>query len=201
MFDEIATEKRPRWDSRTNHFLGSCQEHGNQTCLKFENENDLKMMVEDVEQENVHLASEATVGAVGLLSGDTCIYGTRLILISGTCKKEQAPEHAILIQNSVSAINIRAPDFCIGTVSLASDGEAKRGKSLVMIMFKHSLKCSGMEARFLVMCRLRLRAVEPPKPAVFEPSLAPAVIGLRRAQGPAQNSQSPGPGPEPELSA
>ncbi|KAF9062771.1 hypothetical protein BDP27DRAFT_1368554 [Rhodocollybia butyracea] len=53
----------------------------------------------------------------------------------------------------------------------------------------------------IVMCRLRLRAVEPPKPAVFEPSLAPAVVGLRRAQGPAQNSQSPGPGPEPELSA
>lgn len=64
MFDEIATEKRARWDSRSNHFLGICREHGSLTCLKFENEGDLKTVVEDVEQGEVHLASEVSISKI-----------------------------------------------------------------------------------------------------------------------------------------
>lgn len=33
MFDEIATEKRLRWDENTNFFLGVCREHGMRTSL------------------------------------------------------------------------------------------------------------------------------------------------------------------------
>lgn len=38
MFNELATEKRIRWDSKTNHFLGVCREHTHKTSLEFVNE-------------------------------------------------------------------------------------------------------------------------------------------------------------------
>lgn len=34
MFDEIATEKRIRWDSKTNQFPGVCREHASKVSLE-----------------------------------------------------------------------------------------------------------------------------------------------------------------------
>ena len=42
MFDEIATEKRIRWDPKTNYFLGLCREHAHNTATEFINEGDLE---------------------------------------------------------------------------------------------------------------------------------------------------------------
>ena len=62
MLDEIAVEKRIRWDGKTNQFVGLCREHGKNTNLYFENEKDIDMLFEsleqDVEQGGVHYASE-----------------------------------------------------------------------------------------------------------------------------------------------
>ena len=62
MLDEIAVEKRIRWDGKTNQFVGLCREHGKNTNLYFENEKDINMLFkslkQDVEQGGVHYASE-----------------------------------------------------------------------------------------------------------------------------------------------
>ncbi len=42
MFDEVATEKRLRWDPKTNNFLGMCREHAHSTSAEFINEGDME---------------------------------------------------------------------------------------------------------------------------------------------------------------
>jgi hypothetical protein len=42
MFNELATEKRIRWDSKTNHFLGICREHVHNTSTEFVNKDDME---------------------------------------------------------------------------------------------------------------------------------------------------------------
>ncbi|KAE9404086.1 hypothetical protein BT96DRAFT_955688 [Gymnopus androsaceus JB14] len=125
MFNKIALEKRPRLDVKTN-------QHVLQTASKFENENNLNVMVEDVKQDEVHLASEATVGAIGILSGNSRIYGGRPIL-------ENAIAHAKLIQTAIDAVNSKKGEIPFQIISVASEGEAKRGKALVELTFKHHL--------------------------------------------------------------
>ena len=44
MFDELAIEKRPRWDDKSNKFLGVCCEHGHATSLEFTSEDDLVIL-------------------------------------------------------------------------------------------------------------------------------------------------------------
>ncbi|THU75684.1 hypothetical protein K435DRAFT_563551, partial [Dendrothele bispora CBS 962.96] len=149
MFDEIAVEKRLRWDPKTNHILGMCREHG--TALELNTDEDVDVLVDELHpsdhgtEPRVHYASEATVGAVGILSGDKRIYSARPILISGTCKREQGPRHAELIALVVNVVisvftrlNIRHR-----IVSLASDGETRRGKSLVSLTVKEQLPSSS----------------------------------------------------------
>lgn len=58
MVDEIACEKRVRWYSRTNEFLGLCREHGPNVSLKFENEGDMEEMFRSIDAGEVHYASE-----------------------------------------------------------------------------------------------------------------------------------------------
>lgn len=58
MFDEIATEKRLRWDPKTNHFLGFCREHAHKTSLEFINEGDLEEAFRSLDKGEVHYAPE-----------------------------------------------------------------------------------------------------------------------------------------------
>ena len=62
ILDELATEKRIRWDPTSNMFLGVCQEHRHQTSLEFINEDDLEELfrrLDSTEQsEEVHYAGE-----------------------------------------------------------------------------------------------------------------------------------------------
>ena len=44
MFDELAIEKRPRWDDKSNKFLGMCHEHGHVTSLEFTSKDDLVIL-------------------------------------------------------------------------------------------------------------------------------------------------------------
>ncbi|KAJ7598326.1 hypothetical protein C8J56DRAFT_1091577 [Mycena floridula] len=139
MFDEIATERRPRWDSKTNKFLGVCREHGHKTALEFRNEKDLETLFDDLEKQQAHLASEATVGAIGMLGLDTRVYAARPVLVSGTCKIETAEEHVKVLETTLNAVNSQKPLTKLRTISIASDGEAKRGKALVQLTFKRML--------------------------------------------------------------
>ena len=59
--------------------------------------------------------------------------------MSSTCKREDAKDHAALIQATLLATKNCPILASIRTVSLASDGEARRGKSLVLLTFKGTL--------------------------------------------------------------
>ena len=56
--DEIATEKRARWDPNTNFFLGLCREHGHRTSLEFNNEGDLQEVFRCLDDGEIHYAKE-----------------------------------------------------------------------------------------------------------------------------------------------
>jgi hypothetical protein len=61
MFDELAVEKRPRWDDKSNKILGICQEHRCKMSLEFTSEQDLEMVWEELASEKIHLAHEVGV--------------------------------------------------------------------------------------------------------------------------------------------
>jgi hypothetical protein len=64
MFDEIAIEKRPRWDDKSNKILGVCREHGQDTSLEFVSEDDLQTLWEELGCGKIHLAHEVRVDAL-----------------------------------------------------------------------------------------------------------------------------------------
>jgi hypothetical protein len=61
MFDELATEKRIRWDPKTNNFLGLCREHAHRTSSQFINEGDLEELFKQIDDGNVHYAGEVSL--------------------------------------------------------------------------------------------------------------------------------------------
>ncbi|KAL1658019.1 hypothetical protein GGF50DRAFT_68089, partial [Schizophyllum commune] len=139
MWDEIKTEKRPRWCEKTNKFLGVCRECQGAHGTEFSCRADLEGLFDEIERGEVHLASEATVGAIGLLSSDTRLYSARPVLISGSCKNETAEAHAKVLQVTIDGINSRKSITRARIISLASDGEARRGKALIQLTFKYTL--------------------------------------------------------------
>ncbi|KAG6819331.1 hypothetical protein H0H93_012840 [Arthromyces matolae] len=143
MFDEIATEKRVRWDHQTNMFLGICREHGSKTSLEFISEHDMEELFCCIDSGEVHEAAEATIGALGLLTDNHRLYPARPILISGDCKKETGREHAQVLQTVLDAVNLTKPSTHLRIVSIASDGETRRGTSFVQLTFKKELSPSS----------------------------------------------------------
>ncbi|SJL10364.1 uncharacterized protein ARMOST_13750 [Armillaria ostoyae] len=135
MFDEIKCELRARWNPRTNFILGICREHGERVGLEFKSENEALLLNQALEENQVHLATEVTVGAIGLLTGESRLYSARPILLSGTCKAEKGVDHAKLIDTTVKA----CADTQVRTICLASDGDPIRGKALIRLTFKHTL--------------------------------------------------------------
>ena len=61
MFDELAVEKQPRWDDKSNKVLGICHEHGRRTNLEFTSEEDLKTLWDELGSRKIHLAHEVCV--------------------------------------------------------------------------------------------------------------------------------------------
>ncbi|KAL0571923.1 hypothetical protein V5O48_010034, partial [Marasmius crinis-equi] len=143
MFDEICTTKRPRFDPITGAFIGICREDGFKTSLRFEDEKDLDQLMDDLTSKEVHMSTEATIAAVGLLTSNKSLQCARPVLISGTYKREKAPEHAKLIQTTIDGVDSQKHITGVRVVSLASDGESKRGKALVQLTFIRNLSSSS----------------------------------------------------------
>ena len=58
MFDELATEKRIRWDPRTNNFLGVCRAHAHKTSTEFVNADDMEELFHNLDNGDIHYAGE-----------------------------------------------------------------------------------------------------------------------------------------------
>ncbi|KAJ7183864.1 hypothetical protein C8R46DRAFT_1186739 [Mycena filopes] len=149
MFDEFATEKRIRWDPRTNQFLGVCRQHAHEVGLEFNGESDLDELMAALEKKPnaegkldslVHNAGEVTVAAVGIMSEDTRLYAARPILISSDCKRESGLEHARNVLTPVlRALESKKDVTRMRTICLASDGETRRGTTFMIKTWKHKL--------------------------------------------------------------
>lgn len=58
MLDELAVEKRVRWDDLHNKFQGTCREHNHKIPLDFSSEKELDILCEAIQNDEVHLATE-----------------------------------------------------------------------------------------------------------------------------------------------
>ncbi|KAF6757726.1 hypothetical protein DFP72DRAFT_808703 [Ephemerocybe angulata] len=141
MFDELACEKRIRWNSLNDDIVGLCREHGDKVALKFGTVEDVNEVHKAVDKGEAHYASDATVAALGIMSDDNRMYAARPVLISGDCKRETGHEHAInVLQTTLNGVNTCKDQTKLRVVSLASDGEARRGSALVELTFKKKLQ-------------------------------------------------------------
>jgi hypothetical protein len=61
VLDELAVEKRPRWDDRTNMFLGACREHGDKVPLEFISEKELEIFCDALDNGDIHAACEVCI--------------------------------------------------------------------------------------------------------------------------------------------
>lgn len=61
MFDEVAAEKRIRWDLKTNFFLGVCREHAEKTSMEFINEKDMEKVFRCLDEGEIHYAGEVRI--------------------------------------------------------------------------------------------------------------------------------------------
>jgi hypothetical protein len=62
ILDEIAVEKRVRWDNKTNMILGACREHSEKAGLEFCHLDDATTFFQQLNTNQVHLASEVSKG-------------------------------------------------------------------------------------------------------------------------------------------
>ncbi|KJA17143.1 hypothetical protein HYPSUDRAFT_70894 [Hypholoma sublateritium FD-334 SS-4] len=139
MFNELATEKRIRWDPLTNCFLGVCRQHAHHASTEFINEDDMVELFQAIDDDEIHHAGEATVAALGILTRDHQIYPGRPILVSGNCKRETGEEHAGLIKTVLAGIDAVQQETRVHIVSLASDGETRQGSAFIILTFKQKL--------------------------------------------------------------
>lgn len=63
------------------------------------------------------------------------LYSARPILVSGSCKRETAKDHTILIQTVLDATINSQSLTRLRVISLASDGESRRGKALANLTY------------------------------------------------------------------
>ena len=74
-----------------------------------------------------------------MLTNDHRVYPARAILASGDCKRESGIEHAKLIQTVMDGINAQRATTRLRIVSIASDGESRRGSAFAFLTFKKTL--------------------------------------------------------------
>ncbi|KAF8598089.1 hypothetical protein BDV93DRAFT_451701, partial [Ceratobasidium sp. AG-I] len=131
MIDEIAIKKALRLDIDRNLILGMCREHTSKNCaLEFASYEDATAILQALQEGTVHLASEATVIAVGAFSEDPKVASMRPIAISGSCKRENAHDHAAILRRAVKVCSTHP---AIRIYCIATDGESRRRQSIAKI--------------------------------------------------------------------
>ncbi|KAG6836745.1 hypothetical protein H0H93_003969, partial [Arthromyces matolae] len=131
--DEIKIQERLRWDPSSNLILGVCREHGSQCALEFRTIHQADVVQECLRSERIHLASEATVIAVSVLTNNPMDYSASPFVISPSCKRETVEQQETLLRSASEAV-IRSQK-CNGRrlYSIASDGDSRRRQALISI--------------------------------------------------------------------
>ncbi|KZT31395.1 hypothetical protein SISSUDRAFT_1067790 [Sistotremastrum suecicum HHB10207 ss-3] len=138
-FDEIACERRIRYDPASNKILGLARETALNTPQEFTSIDDAHQLYEDLVSGQAEMASEVTVIALGAVAPETRVYAGRPIGLSGTCKTEDGETHAKLIENAILACG-EAKDKIGGYIMcIASDGESRRGLSFNILTMQAPL--------------------------------------------------------------
>jgi hypothetical protein len=73
------------------------------------------------------------------LCEDNRIYPGRPVLVSGDCKRESGEEHAEVIRTVLTGVNALQDKTKLRIVSIASDGETRRGLAFILLTFKTPL--------------------------------------------------------------
>lgn len=87
MFDELATEKRIRWDPKSNYFLGVCREHAHKTSMEFINEGDMDELFRKLDDGEIHYAGEVRMFQFASVS-NLLPFGP-YISILGNCRRSR----------------------------------------------------------------------------------------------------------------
>ncbi|GJE96106.1 hypothetical protein PsYK624_122990 [Phanerochaete sordida] len=142
--DEIKVQSRLRWEAATNLIHGLCREHVGDCVLEFKTMAQADYILSQLQAGNIHFASEATVIAACILTGDSSLYAARPFVVSGTCKHEQYPEHARLLKMAIHAVST-APELSpsLRLYCLATDGESRRCRALLDIAYITPLAASS----------------------------------------------------------
>ncbi|KZV99141.1 hypothetical protein EXIGLDRAFT_606259, partial [Exidia glandulosa HHB12029] len=154
MLDELKITEAARWCPCTNKILGFCREHSPDYTMDFETIKEVELLCDGLREGKVHLATEATVAALGALTDHPREYSARPILLSGTCKRESGPEHAKVISTVIDACKEKEAVTGLRVISVASDGESRRGAALDELFLKSKLSASRPEHAMLANCKL-----------------------------------------------
>ncbi|KDN34835.1 hypothetical protein RSAG8_12105, partial [Rhizoctonia solani AG-8 WAC10335] len=141
MLDEIAIEPRLRYSIQQDSVVGACRDHGSQHILEnLSSQKDALQAILDIQAQlgsgACHRATEATMAAIARFG--KLNYLAALILASGTCKTEKAPDQARLIELILQSWK-ESPfgEAMHGPIwSICTDGDAKRRLAL----FRHCMK-------------------------------------------------------------
>ncbi|KAF8173571.1 hypothetical protein K438DRAFT_2051185 [Mycena galopus ATCC 62051] len=138
-FTDISNNISALFGSQTDKMGGFCQEHLSalDTIKVGRNTETVEAAVTAVKEGRVHIAPEASVGAISHLSRTN--YGARPVLISSTCKKGTWKD-CLRTMLTVAEAWKRSPDGEARhgpLLSVASDGDPKR-RVAIFVMCMHS---------------------------------------------------------------
>ena len=80
MLDELKTEERLRHDDKTNKILGVCREHGNGTSLEFNSEKEVDLLIDGVDNNEVHLAVEVRGQLLSKATSIVDVYFSQIVV-------------------------------------------------------------------------------------------------------------------------
>ncbi|TDL20018.1 hypothetical protein BD410DRAFT_899810 [Rickenella mellea] len=140
MMDEINLQERLRWDPVTDDIIGMCRECTPRHCVtKFKSIKEADSILECIRDGKVHLATEATVIAVSILTENPHEYNARPFVISGTCKREDVLSHAKLLSTASDELSSSLAQVNVRVYSWASDGDARRRRAMAIHTMSHEL--------------------------------------------------------------
>lgn len=162
MADELAVEKRLRYDPEPSNILGICREHSASIPLEFTTLAEAEEVLYALQEDRCHLASEvhpcrlpfllsltntflhqATVIAIGPYTENRQEYASRVIAISGTCKEETVEDQQALFEQVLKTFEDVTGKLRCRLYCLATDGDSRRRRAYAAITMKRLLSSTS----------------------------------------------------------